>query len=71
MECLFLFIGRENCAIMKVVGKLSSNSRVCCRITKNYPTEGIQGYPSADVDERHVFKRVLVSRRATTAALCH
>jgi hypothetical protein len=70
MECLFLFIGRENCAIMKVVGKLS-NSRVCCRITKDYPTEGTQGYLSADVDERHVFKRVLVSRRATTAALCH
>jgi len=70
MECLFLFIGRENCAIMKVVGKLS-NSRVCCRITKDYPTEGTQGYLSADVDERHVFKTVLVSRRATMAALCH
>lgn len=39
MEFLFVFIGRENCAIMKLVGKLS-NSRVCCRIIKNYPTAG-------------------------------
>ena len=31
----------------------------------------MQNYLSADVDERRVCKWVLVSRRATTTALCH
>lgn len=73
MECLFVFIGRENCAIIhEVGGKIIQQQGV---LLQNYQKlskhQGMQKYLSADVDERRACKWVLVSRRATTAALCH
>ena len=59
MEFLFVFIGRENCAIMKLVGNYPT-AGCAAELSKNYPTWGMASYPSADVDERNVFKWVLV-----------
>ena len=59
MEYLCVFIGRENCAMKLVAGG------------EIVQQQSMKNYLSAGVDEQHLGKWVLVSRRATTMALCH